>query len=84
MLDYFNALESNVWKLSFEGFYVTRMLCFEKISCGKFILLEDVGLMTFFLYFERFYVIGRFRFYEISLIFLGSIFMTSKIHKQKF
>ena len=34
-------------KLSFEGFYVVRMLHFKKISFGKFILLEDVSLMTF-------------------------------------
>ena len=47
LLDYFIALESNVCKLSFEGFYVARMLRFEKISFEKFILLEDIGLMTF-------------------------------------
>ena len=28
-------------------FYVARMLHFEKISFGNFILLKDVGLMTF-------------------------------------
>ena len=48
MLDYFNAMGLNVCKLSFEGFYVARMLRFEKLRFGKFILLEDVGLMTFF------------------------------------
>ena len=83
MLDYFNALGLNVCKLSFERLYVARMLCFENISFGNFILLEDVGLMTFCYTLEGF-VIERFQFYESSLIFLVSIFRTSKIHKLKF
>ena len=45
LLDYFIALGSNVlnfiWRI-----YVTRMLCFEIISFEKFILLDDVSLMT--------------------------------------
>ena len=59
------------------------MLHFEKIGFRKFILLEDVGLMTFCDALEDF-VIERFRFYEICLIFLASILKTSKIHKHKF
>ena len=47
ILDYFNALGLIVCKLSFEGFHVARMLCFEKISFKKIIFMEDIGLMTF-------------------------------------
>ena len=47
MLDYFNVLGLNVCKLSFKGLYIARILRFEKIDFGKFILLDDVGLMTF-------------------------------------
>ena len=46
LLNYFNALGLSICKLSFEGFHITRMLHFEKISFEKFILLEDISLMT--------------------------------------
>ena len=45
-MDYFNALKLIVCKLLYEGFHVARMLRFEKISFEKFILIEEIGLMT--------------------------------------
>ena len=65
MLDYFNAMRLNVCKFSFEGFYVAGMLCFEKISFGKFILLEDVGLMKFCYTLEGFMSFGDFDFMKL-------------------
>ena len=70
MLDYFNALGLNVYKLSFEGFYVARMLRFEKNSFGKFILLKDVGLMSFCYTFEDFMSLGNFDFTKFFFFFL--------------
>ena len=57
----------------FANFHLKDFMLLEyhvlrKLVLKKFILLED-GLITILLYFGRFYVIGRFRFYEISLIF---------------
>ena len=60
MLDYFNALELIVYKLSFEGFHVARMLRFEKISFEKFILMEDIDLMMFCYPLEGFMSLGDF------------------------
>ena len=65
LLDYFNALGLNVYQLSFEGFYVVRMLRFEKISFGKFILLENVGFMTFCYTLECFMSLGDFDFTKL-------------------
>ena len=65
MLDYFNALGLNVCKLLFEGFYVARMLRFQKISFLKFILLEDGGLMTFCYTLESFMSLGDFDFTKL-------------------
>ena len=83
MLEYFDDLGLNVCKLSFEGFYVARMLCFEKISFEKFILLEDVGLMTFVILWKVL-SLGDFDFMKLVYFFLVSIFKTNKIHKHKF
>ena len=52
-----------------KDFMLLECYLLRKLVLEKFILLEDFGLMTF-CYFGRFYVIGIFRFYEISLIFL--------------
>ena len=70
MLEYFNALGLNVYKLSFKGLYVAKMLCFEKISFGKFILLKDVGLITFFYTLECFMSLGDFDFKKLVKILL--------------
>ena len=51
LLDYFDALGLNVCKLSFGGF-----------SFEKFILMEDVGLMTFCYLLEGFMSFGDFDF----------------------
>ena len=52
------------------------MLRFDKISFEKFILLEDIGLMTFCYILKDFMSLGDFFFNEISLILLVSIFKT--------
>ena len=41
------------------------MLRFEKISFGKFILLEDVGLRTFCYILEGFMLLGNFDFMKL-------------------
>ena len=41
------------------------MFCFEKISFGKFILLEDIGLKTFCYTFEGFMSFGDFDFMKL-------------------
>ena len=64
-MDYFNALGINVCKLSFEGFYVARMLHFKIISFANFIMLEDVGSMTFCYTFEGFMPLGDFDFMKL-------------------
>ena len=53
------------YKLSFEGFYMARMLLFQKTSYGKFILLKDVGLMTFYYTLEGFMSLGDFDFTKL-------------------
>ena len=55
--------------------YVFRKLVLEIYLVGR-CWFNDI-----LLYFGRFYVIRRFQFYEISLIFLIGIFRTNKIHK---
>ena len=55
------------------------MLCFEKISFGNFIVLEDVGLITFCYILECFMSLGDFEFYEIGIFFLVSILGTNNM-----
>ena len=55
----------NVSKLSFKVFYVAKMLNFEKISFGKFILLKDICLMIFCYIFESFMPLRDFDFTKI-------------------
>ena len=52
-----------------KDFMLLEYYVLRKLVLKKFILLEDIGLITILLYFGRFYVIERFQFYEISLIF---------------
>ena len=70
MLDYFNALGFSVCKLLFEVYYVVRMLRFEKISFGKFILLKYIGLMTFCYILEDFMLLVDFDLTKLVSFFL--------------
>ena len=65
MLDYFNGLGINVYKLSLEGFYVARILHFKIISFENFIMLEDVGSMTVCYTLEGFMPLGDFDFMKL-------------------
>ena len=62
LLDYFNALEINVCKLLFEGFYVARMLHFKIISFEKFYHVGRHWFNDILLYFGRFYAFENFDF----------------------
>ena len=61
------------WKKFMLECYVLRKLVLEKFYLVKRCWFNDI-----LLYFGRFYVIERFQFYEISLIFLVSKFKTKQ------
>ena len=48
-----------LWDLMFANSHFNVFMLLECYVSRK-LVLEDVGLMTFFCYFGRFYVIGRF------------------------